>query len=417
MNIFQNQYLINNLTTLLGAALVSFSVAFLITPLIARIARAVGAIDVPQSMRSKTERGVSTRLGNKTAIPRLGGLAMFIGIVVALLATGTLNYLPKGIILGAVIILIGGILDDIFELDGKVQLLFQLAAAGIIIFTGTSITSINILGNTLSFNLFSATVHIFNYVYNFIFPADLITLLWILGLMNVINWVGGIDGLTASVSTIAAMTMLLFAIAAGNIPLGIIIAIQIGGILGVFPFNYNPAKIYYGVGDYLNGYMLAVFAILGGTRWTTTLILLGMPIIDGIFVFIYRLKTHPELRKKPWNVLQVSDTSHLHFRLIAAGYSRKTVLTIEIAIMLILSSIAIFFSNIRDDVTAIVIALSAIFIIFAIINFLQRRNQKKKSKEEEELKKQQEELEANPEGEVKTVYKNSNDDSEEKFVY
>ncbi len=415
MDIFQNQYLIQNLTSLLVAGLIAFIVSFLLTPLIGRLAWAVGAIDLPQSLRSKTERSVNTRLGNKTAVPRLGGVAMFIGIVVGLLVTGNLAFLPKGVILGAIIILIVGILDDIFELDGKVQLLGQALAALAVIFTGTSITEINLLGHTLSFNLFSATIDILGYVYNFIFPADLITLIWILGLMNVINWVGGVDGLTGSVSTIASLTMLLFVIAAGNIPLAVIIAIHIGSIQGVFPYNYNPAKIYYGVGDYINGYLLAIFAILAGTRWTATLILLGMPIIDGLFVVYMRIKANPQLLKRPWEILQIGDNSHLHHRLIGAGYSRKTVLIIEVAIMLVLCSIAIYFSNIRDDVSTFAIGLIAIFVIFAIVNFLKRKNEKKVQEEESLNQKLKEEEESIVKAEVVTVYQDNPE--EEKFKY
>lgn len=415
MNIFQNQYLIQNLTSLLVAGLISFTVAFLLTPWIGRLARAIGAVDLPQSLRSKTERSLNTRIGNKVAIPRLGGVAMFVAIIVGLLITGNLAFLPKGVVLGALIILILGILDDTFELDGKVQLLGQALAAGVVIFTGTSITEINLLGHTLSFNLFSATIDVLGYVYNFIFPADIITLLWILGLMNVINWVGGVDGLTGSISTIAAATMLLFVVAAGNIPLAIIIAIHIGAIQGVFPFNYNPAKIYYGVGDYLNGYLLAIFAILSGTRWTATIILLGMPIIDGLLVVYMRIKANPKLIKKPWEILQIGDTSHLHHRLIAVGYSRKTVLMIEVAIMLVLCSIAIYFSNIRDDVSTFAIGLIAIFVIFAIVNFLKRKNEKKVQEEESLNQKLKEEEEGIVKGEVVTVYQDNPE--EEKFKY
>ncbi len=416
MDIFQNQYLINNITNILNAGVLAFIISFLVTPWVARLARRFGALDLPKEKRIELgrgrERGIDTR-HNSEAMPRWGGIAMFTAIFISLLVTNSLSFLPKGIILGIVIVFILGVIDDKFELDSKYQLLFQLVAAGVVVFTGTSITSFTILGNEISFNLFSATIDFFGYIYNFIFPADFLTILWILGLMNVINWVGGVDGLNPSISGIAGLTMLLFAVSSGNIPLAIIISIYVGSILGILPFNYNPAKIYPGGADYLCGFLLAIFAIIGSTRWSATLILLGLQIIDGILVVITRFKTNPELLKNPLSVLRISDNNHLHHRLIQSGYSRKTVMLIEVSLMLFLCMVAILLSDIRQDVTLIVTGLSLIFIIFTLVQFLRNRHQR-----EIEIKKVAEEnspIKEDPNVKVETIYKENDED--EKFVY
>ncbi len=413
MNIFSNHYLIENLSNLFSAGLLAFIIAFLFTPIAGKIAYAIGAVDLPATLRNKTERGFKTRL-QEVAVPRLGGLAMVIAIIIVLLATNSFGVLPKGIVLGGAIIIILGFLDDTFELDGRIQILFQIAAAAVVVISGISITNIHFLGTQINFNLFSAVIDFLGFTYNFIFPADLITLLWIVGLINVINWVGGIDGLNGSISSLAAFTLLLFAISSGNIPLAIIISIHLGSILGVLPYNYNPARIYYGMGDYINGYMLAVFAILGSTRWTATLVLLGLPIVDGLLVFFMRFRSHPELRKSPWKILGVSDTNHLHHRLLAAGYSKKAVMLVEVSIMTVLCTIAIVFGDIRTDVTAFVIATAVIFITFSAIFVLKQRNEKNqkldllgKLEEEEELPKK--------EAVVTTI--NEEDESDKKFIY
>jgi UDP-GlcNAc:undecaprenyl-phosphate/decaprenyl-phosphate GlcNAc-1-phosphate transferase len=413
MNILENKYLIENISNLTSAFGLAFIIAFLVTPLAGRLAKLIGAVDVPAIFRKKTERGYITRMQTE-AVPRLGGLAMVVAIVIALYATGSFEFIPRGVILAAAIVVVLGFLEDTFELDGKIQIFFQIAAAAIVVITGTSITSIHFLGIGIDFNIFSAVIEILGYTYNFIFPADLITLLWIVGLMNVINWVGGVDGLTGAVSSIASLTMLIFAITSGNIALAIIISIHLGSVMGVFPYNYNPAKIYYGLGDYLNGFLLAIFAIIGSTRWTATIILLGMPIVDGILVFIMRFRDHPEIRKQPWKILSVSDTNHLHHRLLAAGYSRKTILLIEVAIMSVLCAIAIVFADIRTDVTAFVVGFTILLSIFTLIFFLKKRKERQQNMENILFKDDEEETPVTP-GVVKVV-KNP-DEEEQKFVY
>lgn len=413
MSIFENKYLIENLSNLASAFVLAATVSFLVTPLVARLAKKVGAIDKPASQRRKGDATAVRRI-HLIPTPKLGGLAMVVAIVIGLIVTNSFGFIPRGIVFGAIIVIILGILDDIFELDGKVQLALQFFAAAIVVLTGTSITGIHFLGNQINFNAFSALVEVLGFTYNFIFPADLITILWIVGLINVINWVGGVDALNGSVSSIAAFTMLLFAITSGNIPLAIILAIHLGSIQGVLPYNYNPAKIYYGsVGDYLNGYLLAVFAILGSTRWTATLILLGMPIIDGLLVFMIRFREHPELLKQPWKVLNISDNNHLHHRLLAAGYSKKTVNLIETAIMSVLCAIAIVMSDIRQDVMAFIVSITILFVIFAVIFFLKKRNEKQESFVRVITQPDEEE----PQKETVITVIDDPEDEEKKFVY
>lgn len=413
MNILENKYLIENLSNFFSAGFLAFVVSFLLTPIAGKIAYAIGAVDVPARLRKKTERGFTTRLQDY-ATPRLGGLAILAAIIVGLIATNSVGVLPKGIIIGGLVIVLLGFLDDTFELDGKFQLAFQFLAAAIVVISGISITNIHFLGIQIDFNMFSAVIEFLGFSYNFIFPADIITLFWIVGLMNVVNWVGGVDGLSLSISSIASFTLFLFAAASGNIPLAIIMAVHLGSILGVLPFNYNPAKIYSGMGDYINGYLLAVFAIIGSTRWTATLILLGLPIVDGVLVLIMRLRAHPELRKKPWKILSISDTNHLHHRLLASGYSRKTVLLVEVAIMASLCATAIVFGDIRTDVTAFIVAATIILVSFSIVFVLKKRNQKN---EKLELlgKFEEEEKEPVKEAVIKTIQED--DDDERKFVY
>jgi UDP-GlcNAc:undecaprenyl-phosphate GlcNAc-1-phosphate transferase len=377
MNLFSNDYLIQNITQILTGAFVAFALAFFLTPLVARFATFIKAVDLPPHMRKKSDRSAHRKI-HSTIVPKLGGLAMTSAIFFTLLLTNNLSSLPSGVLIGFVAIAIIGIIDDRYDnTSGSVMFLAQCLAASIVVISGISITGMNILGLELNFNWAQAVIQFQNFSYNFIFPADFLTVLWIVGLINVINWVGGVDGLNGIVSSIILVTMLLFILASGNIVLATIVGIHIGAIQGVFPYNYNPARIYYGSsGDYVNGYLLAIFAILGSTRWSTTLIVLALPIVDALIVIFLRLRDHPEARRNPLMLLSISDNNHLHHRLMRAGYSRKTVMLMEAAIATVICTIAIIFSDLSKQYIAFIIGIAFLFVTFSIVFFLMKRAEK-----------------------------------------
>lgn len=409
MELITNPYILKNLTTLGEMFLLTFFISLLLTPVVGRISKLVGAIDKPKLNRSVNERGYATRIHTEPKL-KLGGLAMAIAIITVLLISGNLAVLPKGIILGAIIICIGGVIDDIWEVSATYQLIFHIAAAfSVIVFSGISITEVNLFQTTINLNWVSILIEIGSFGYNLVFPGDLITLLWIVGMINIINWVGGVDALNGSITTIALFTILLFAISNGNIAIAGLIAVHLGGVLGVLPFNYYPSKIFYGsAGDYLNGFLLAIFAIFAGTRWTATILLLAMPIIDALIVVYRRFKEHPELFKNPAKLFSISDKNHLHHRLLAVGYTPKMVTLIEMTIMVSISAIALFFSNLRQDVVAVIAGGSLLLTFFTAVFLLKQRKAKvTKSNDGEEI--------IVPV--VNVVYKDSEEEEKEKFVY
>ncbi len=414
MDLFTNPYIINNLSLVLGFAFMSFIIAFLLTPLMGKLALKVGAVDLPAWLRSKGERGITTRI-HEYVYPKLGGLAVITAVLVTLLFNNSFISVGKGVVLGIIIIAVIGYLDDRYELNSKLQLLGQVLAAAAVVASGISITSINFLSTQLNFDLFSTIIRFAGFTYNFVFPADILTILWIVGLINVINWVGGVDALNGSVTSVALFTLMLINLANGNIALAGLIAIHLGAVLGVLPFNYPPGKIMYGsAGDFLNGFLLAVFAILGSTKWTASMIILAMPIIDGLLVIYMRFKTNPHLLKSPLKILQISDKNHLHHRLIDAGYSKKTVTLIETTMMIIVCSIALIFSNLRTDALAFILGIAFIFVSFAVVFVLKKRGQRKSRADEilEEMK-----VQDIPEKEIVIQTIKAEEKEDEKFWY
>ncbi|CAG1023483.1 partial putative undecaprenyl-phosphate N-acetylglucosaminyl 1-phosphate transferase, partial [Patescibacteria group bacterium] len=201
MDLFTNPYIANNFSLIAGIVLTAFIIAFLLTPLMGKLALKIGALDLPARLRTKGERGIATRI-HEYVYPKLGGLAVVSAILITLFLNRDFVTVGKGVILGIIIIAITGFLDDKFELNSKLQLLGQLLAAAIVVASGISITSINFLDIQLHFDWFSTIIRFAGFTYNFIFPADILTILWIVGLINVVNWVGGVDALNGSVTSI-----------------------------------------------------------------------------------------------------------------------------------------------------------------------------------------------------------------------
>jgi UDP-GlcNAc:undecaprenyl-phosphate GlcNAc-1-phosphate transferase len=390
-------------------------IAFLFTPIAGRLAQRFGAIDLPAYLRSRRE-DKETRI-NPNATLRFGGLSMVVAMFAVLLLNPTIG-LNWGIWVGIIVLSVAGIMDDRHDFSPKWQLAAQVIAALMVVLGGIRIESIQVAGLLLDFTTTQVTLDITNNVLlTFYLPADIITVFWIVALINFINWVGGIDGLNGSISSVAAVAMLLIAMRAGNLELAILIAIYLGAVLGVLPFNYHPSKIIYGFGETLNGYLLAIFAILGGSKLAASIIILGLPLLDAIWVAILRMKTRMATTKHPLKILAATmhgDRNHLHHRLLDVGYSWKAVLFIELTMMATLATVAFYFSGFSNDAIQIMIAVSGLLGIFAVVSIARRKvMQGREQRAVEESKK--------PRVEVKVVErkgkKDDEEDPEKKYAY
>jgi UDP-GlcNAc:undecaprenyl-phosphate GlcNAc-1-phosphate transferase len=299
----------------LFAFLVAMVVAALLTPLTARLARRVGAMVMP------SERGLAER-----ATPALGGLAILAGALVA-----ALFWLPDTILLrhtagtapgsagivhtwtimaGACLIALIGAIDDIRPLKPQWKLLGQVAAALIAVKGGAVVTDVTIP--------FLGTLQLPN-------TGGLLTVIWLVGMMNVVNFSDGVDGLAAGLCTIDGVAFAIIAYDL-NVPgAGILAALTAGAALGFLFHNFYPASSLMGdCGANLLGYLLGVVAVVGSIKTgavvtlVVPLIVLAVPFLDTGFVVAKRLK----YRRKPWS----ADANHFHHRMARMGYSpRRTV--------------------------------------------------------------------------------------------
>ncbi len=286
------------LLTMLLAAVVSFA----ITPLVKAFSVKVGAIDVPKDNRRMHDH----------PIPRLGGLAIFLGFMFAVVLMVPLNGSERGMLLGAVIIVVLGIFDDIYALPAKLKFVVQIVAALISVLAGNQIS---ILSNP---NIFSE---------NPIWVLDdwlsiALSVIWVVAITNAVNLIDGLDGLACGVSTISSAAMLIIALLVSELDVAMIMGALVGACIGFLPYNFNPAKIFMGdTGATFLGFIMANMSIQGMFKMYTIIsfvapfLILGLPIFDVCFAVVRRLsKGQSPMRP---------DRSHIHHRLIDMGLSQK----------------------------------------------------------------------------------------------
>lgn len=292
------------MTTLLIAFFISLFVSVCMIPLIIKVANRFQIVDKPN------KRNV-----HKTPVPSLGGLAIIAGTAAGLIYLNLDNPFLFPVIIGAIIIIVTGVLDDKFNVSAKIKFTLQLVAASVVVASGIMIKSID-----LPF-IGGIELGVFSYI---------ISVLWIVGVTNSINLIDGLDGLAGGVAIIAISSIVVMAIIDPGNHLFIISlsVLLIGSTLGFLCFNFHPAKIFMGdTGALFLGYSIAVISILGLFKSVTVfsllipIIILAVPIFDTVFAIIRRT-----LNKQK---IYIADKGHLHHCLLAMGYShRKTVLIV-----------------------------------------------------------------------------------------
>ncbi|MBE6871880.1 MAG: undecaprenyl/decaprenyl-phosphate alpha-N-acetylglucosaminyl 1-phosphate transferase [Ruminococcaceae bacterium] len=334
---------------------VAGAISFAFTPLVNKLAFKIGAVDVP-----KDERRVHNH-----AIARLGGLAMYIAFIAAVLIFDDLTKQTAAILLGSVVIVAEGILDDVFVIKPITKILFQVAAAVVVVVGDVRIITLS------SLNIFADVP----YVYLGIFEIP-ITILWIVGIINAVNLIDGLDGLAVGVSTIASLSMLLIVVMLGQNDVSVMIAALVGACLGFMPYNTNPAKIFMGeTGAAFLGYILATVSIQGMFKMYAVVsffvpfLILGLPIFDIMFSTIRRLMKG----QAPWK----ADREHIHHRLIDMGLNQKQAVTVLYLTSAILGIAAVLATNIDKARTLLVIACAVIVALFAAVVYIKNISPKK----------------------------------------
>lgn len=307
--------------TLVPYLLVAAALTFCLTGLVRQFALRLGIVSKPRA-----------RDMHKTPIPRLGGAAIIISFTAVFIAAQLLS--PRilwftdelrlgldrqalGVLMGVIVLLVFGIWDDYRNLNPRQQLIGQFLAAGCIVAAGIGITSITnpfVPGSTIS--LEQVTIPLFNlgtHLATVTLWSDIFTIVFLVAMMNVMNWFDGLDGLAGGVTAIASLLLAVLSVMVGS-PVGIIamLVILAGTMLGFLPWNWYPARIFMGTsGSTFLGFILGVAAIISGGKIATVLLILGVPVLDAVWVIVNRARKHQPVF--------AADRTHVHHRLVDAG--------------------------------------------------------------------------------------------------
>ena len=336
----------------------AFLLCFLMTPQVKRFAEYIGAIDLPNERRINTH-----------PVPRMGGIAIFIGFIMSVLVFVDMDTQIIGLLLGAVIIAVMGVMDDILNLTPWLKLLGQILAAVVVIRCGIVFDAISNPGflNT------DATIQIGWLSYP-------MTVFWIVLCTNAVNLIDGLDGLAVGVSAISSLMMMIASllismttgISVGYTPL--LLACLLGSCIGFMPYNLNPAKIFMGdVGSQFLGFVLSCVSVMGMFKmhaiftFLVPAIALALPLGDTAFAFIRRI-AHGQ---SPFH----ADRGHIHHKLIAMGMSQKQAVAVLYAISAIFGLVAVVLAGPGSAFRSIV--LGAVLLISVVVAFfIFRKNRK-----------------------------------------
>lgn len=331
---------------------VAFIVANLITPLVMKFAKQVGAIDVPDEKRHI----------HKAPTPRMGGLAIFLGFLLSVLVFANITPQVRGILIGAILIVVVGAIDDVLNLNAWLKFGVQIIAAVIAVLSGVLI---NVVSNPLLITSGQAlTIGVLSVP---------VTILWIVGVTNSVNLIDGLDGLACGVSTIASLSMLAVSmlVSDANSNVAIILAALCGACLGFLPFNLNPAKIFMGdTGALLLGYILATVSVIGMFKFYAiiTFILpvlaLAVPLLDTVFAFTRRMLNG----QSPFT----ADRGHFHHRLLDIGLNQKQAVAVLYAVSAILGLAGVLITS--TGTVRMIVALASFVIAACVWLFVFRHN-------------------------------------------
>ena len=324
-------------TNFFAAIIISFLVSLVSTPLVRRFFISHHWLEDPLEKQKKTSNDTATSI-----IPRGGGIAIFFSVLLT-----ALFFLPAekhliGIFLASLLTVIVGVWDDIKDISPKTRLFTNLLAALIVVGSGIGIAYIS--------NPFGGIINLSAFQFNFTFLgnhsvwiiSDILAILWIVGCMNVVGWSAGVEGqLPGFVSVTAIFIGILAFRFAGDqtqLPVILLSGAVAGAYLGFLPYNFFPQTIMPGYsGKSLAGFFLSVLAILSGAKLATVILLLGIPIIDAVFVIFKRLSRHQSPLK--------GGPDHLHHFLLKIGWTRPQIAVFYWSLSFLLGCISLFLNS------------------------------------------------------------------------
>mgnify|MGYP005765285831 CR=1 FL=1 len=324
--------------------IIAFVTGLFLVPVIISFSEKQGLLDKPN------ERKIHSH-----PVPRLGGIAIWFCTVVSFLVLILLSYYPhrslvSGLLLGSSLIFLLGLIDDIYNLSAKFKFVIQISIATIVFLLGVKITAvfIPVLGLV-------EIPKILSYI---------ITIGWIVGISNAVNFIDGVDGLAGSVITISSVTLGLISLAMSDVVTALVAFILAGSMLGFLTYNFHPAKIFMGdSGALFAGFLLATLSVMFSMKNTdckmyVPLLILAVPIVDITFSSLRRIFKG----KSPF----VADAEHIHHKLLNLGLSQNKAVLLLVVFSIAMGALATYIA--ASDTTKYFLYAVIMSIVMIILN-------------------------------------------------
>ncbi|MFC1609113.1 MraY family glycosyltransferase [Patescibacteria group bacterium] len=307
--------------------------------------------------RKKKEKGVHLK-----GVSRFGGVAIILAFLIAILVDSNLVITQQiwGIIIASILILFVGVADDYFDLDWKIQFFFQVCMAVIVFIAGAQMEYVQgYLEWLLVFNINGSLI-----------LGVFLGIGWVVFLINAMNWLDGVDGLSGGVGLIAAISVFALSLKpeVNQPPIAVMMMSLSGALLGFLIFNFYPARIIAGTsGSFFMGFILAAVSMIAGTKIATTLIILSISVMDVFGVVYQRLKTGDSIFK--------GDKRHLHYRLLNAGWSHGMINMFFYGMTVLVAVVALNVGA-QGKILAIGIIFALVMAITVFLNNKDKKNEK-----------------------------------------
>ena len=333
--------------------IIAFVTGLFLVPVIISFSEKQGLLDKPN------ERKIHSH-----PVPRLGGIAIWFCTVVSFLVLILLSYYPhrslvSGLLLGSSLIFLLGLIDDIYNLSAKFKFVIQISIATIVFLLGVKITAvfIPVLGLV-------EIPKILSYI---------ITIGWIVGISNAVNFIDGVDGLAGSVITISSVTLGLISLAMSDVVTALVAFILAGSMLGFLTYNFHPAKIFMGdSGALFAGFLLATLSVMFSMKNTdckmyVPLLILAVPIVDITFSSLRRIFKG----KSPF----VADAEHIHHKLLNLGLSQNKAVLLLVVFSIAMGALATYIA--ASDTTKYFLYAVIMSIVMIILNMYAKNGEGK----------------------------------------
>jgi len=343
--------------------LISFIIVVVATPLSLIFIKRLGIIDDPKKHKHPA-------ILHKKPVPRGGGIPLFIGVLIAGILFLPLTKIVIALFLASFISLIIGVLDDKYDLSPYVRFIFNIIAGLIIVGSGVGIPFVtNPFGGTFYLNIFRLSFDFFGQHSILVF-SDLIAIIWLVWIMNMLNWSKGVDGQMPGIVAISAVVIGLLSLRFPVIDQTNLISAKLsfilaGASLGFLVFNFYPAKIFPGYGATSIYLLLGALSILSSAKLATAILVMGVPMIDGAITILRRVLSG----KSPfWH-----DKKHLHHLLLYMGFGQRKVALFYWIISAILGSLSLFLTS-RGKLFAVIMVIIVVGGFLLFLHFALERN-------------------------------------------